>query len=140
MDELLRKEIEFRWSQDYQESFKILKTKLVEAPILKFLDRSRKFHVHVDASNVVVRLVLAQSYDDTIDHSNAYGSRKLNKAERNYSTTKREALSMIFALQKFRHYLLVNPFTFFTNHQALKYLVNKPVHQGKIYHCLLLFQ
>lgn len=140
MDELLRKEIEFRWSQDYQESFEILKTKLVEAPILKFPDRSRKFHVHVDASNVVVRLVLAQSYDDTIDHSNAYGSRKLNKAERNYSTTKREALSMIFALQKFRHYLLVNPFTFFTNHQALKYLVNKPVHQGKIYHCLLLFQ
>jgi hypothetical protein len=66
--------------------------------------------------------------------------RKLNKEERNYSTTEREALSMIFALQKFCHYLLENPFTFFTDHQALKYLVNKPVHQGKICRWLLLFQ
>jgi hypothetical protein len=38
IDELLQKEIEFRWSQDCQESFKILKMKLVEAPILKFTD------------------------------------------------------------------------------------------------------
>jgi hypothetical protein len=52
----------------------------------------------------------------------------------------REALSMIFTLQKFQHYLLTNPFTFFTDHQALKYLVNKPVHQGKICHWFLLFQ
>jgi hypothetical protein len=38
MDELLWKEIEFRWSQDYQESFEFLKKKLVESPILKFPD------------------------------------------------------------------------------------------------------
>jgi hypothetical protein len=101
MDELLRKDVEFKWSQDCQESFKFLKKKLVEAPILKFPDWSRKFHVHVDASNVVVGSVLAQPYDDTMDHPNAYASQKLNKAERNYSTTEREALSMIFSLQKF---------------------------------------
>jgi hypothetical protein len=47
---------------------------------------------------------------------------------------------MIFTLHKFRHYLLANPFTFFIGHQALKYLVNKPVHQGNIFRWLLLFQ
>jgi hypothetical protein len=75
-----------------------------------------------------------------VDHLNAYTNQRLNKVERNYSTTEQEALVMIFALQKFQQYLLANPFTFFTYHQALKYLVNKPVHQGKICRWLLLFQ
>ena len=47
---------------------------------------------------------------------------------------------MVFALQKYQHYLLANPFVFYTNHQALKYLVNKPLHHGRIYRWLLLFQ
>jgi hypothetical protein len=140
IDELLKKEVEFYWSQECNKSFEILKIKLVEAPILRFPDWSKKFHVHVDASNVVVGSVLAQPYDDLIDHPNAYASRKLNKEEINYSTTEHEALAMIFSLQKFRHYLLANPFIFFTDHQALKYLVNKPVHQGKMCRWLLLFQ
>jgi hypothetical protein len=47
---------------------------------------------------------------------------------------------MIFALQNFRHYLLANLFTLFIDHQTLKYLVDKHVHQGKICRLLLLFQ
>jgi hypothetical protein len=47
---------------------------------------------------------------------------------------------MIYALRKFRHYFLVSHFNFFTNHSALKYLVNKPVLEGRIFRWLLLFQ
>ena len=75
-----------------------------------------------------------------MDYPIVYSSRKLNKAERNYLTTEREALGMVFALQKYRHYLLANPFIFYTDHQALKYLVNKPLHHGRICRWLLLFQ
>ena len=75
-----------------------------------------------------------------MDYLIVYNSIKLNKSERNYSTIEREALGMVFALQKYRHYLLANPFIFYTNHQALKYLVNKPLHHGKICRWLLLFQ
>ena len=60
--------------------------------------------------------------------------------KQNYSATEREALGMVFALQKYRNCLLANPFIFYTDHQALKYLVNKPLHHGRIYRCLLLFQ
>ena len=49
-------------------------------------------------------------------------------------------MGLVFSLQKFRHYLLANPFTFYTDHQALKYLVNKPLHHGRICRWLLLFQ
>ena len=75
-----------------------------------------------------------------MDYPIVYSSRKLNKVERNYSTTEREALGMVFALQKYRLYLLSNPFIFYTDYQALKYLVNKPLHHGRIYRWLLLFQ
>ena len=54
--------------------------------------------------------------------------------------TKREALEMVYSLQKLCHYLLGGKFKFFTDHSALKYLVNKPVLEGRICRWLLLFQ
>jgi hypothetical protein len=47
---------------------------------------------------------------------------------------------MVYALQMFRHYLLGSHFKFFTDHFALKYLVNKPMLEGRICRWLLLFQ
>jgi len=60
--------------------------------------------------------------------------------ERHYTTTERERLAMVYALKKFIHYLLGSHFKMFTDHSALKYLVNKPVLGGNIYKWLLLFQ
>jgi hypothetical protein len=47
---------------------------------------------------------------------------------------------MVYALQKFRHYILGKHFNMFIDHSALKYLVNKLVLGGRICHWLLLFQ
>ena len=60
--------------------------------------------------------------------------------KKNYTTIEREGLAMVYALQKFIHYLLGGHFKMFTDHYALKYLVNKPVLGGGIYRWLLLFQ
>jgi hypothetical protein len=64
----------------------------------------------------------------------------LSTCEMNYTTTEREGLAMVYALQKFRHYLLGGNFKMFTNHSPLKYLVNKPMLGGRICKWLLLFQ
>ena len=101
MKEFLRIDVPFQWIEECQHSFELLKGKLVEAPILKFPYWSKKFHVHIDASTLVVDAILTQPVYDATDHPNSYASRKLNKVERNYSTTEREALGMVFALQKF---------------------------------------
>ena len=57
---------------------------------------------------------------------------KLNKGERNYSTTKREGLGMIYLINKFRYYLLGNKVTFHVDHLALMYLVIKAKLTGKL--------
>jgi hypothetical protein len=49
----------------------------------------------------------------------------MNIVERNYNTTKREALVMVFRLHKFKHYLLDNKFVFYVDHMVLVYLLNK---------------
>lgn len=96
--------------------------------------------MHVDSSTLAVGTILTQPAKDGTNHPNAYASKKLNRAEKNYSTTECEGLGMVFSLQNFHHYLLANPFTFYIDHQALKYLVNKPLHHGQICRWLLLFQ
>ena len=73
LDELLRQGIEFTWSKDCNDSFQTLKKKLVEAPILKFLNWSIKFHVHINMSAIEVGAILVQTYDD-VDHPNSYAS------------------------------------------------------------------
>ena len=132
LEELLREDKEFDQIEECQLSFEKLKRKLVEAPILRFPNWSIKFHVHIGASDLAIGAILTQPGDDGMDYPIVYSRRKLNKAERNYSTTEREALGMVFALQKYRHYLLANPFIFYTDHQELKYLVNKPLHHRRI--------
>jgi hypothetical protein len=108
-------------------SFDTLKQKMVTVPILVFPDWSKELHVLVDASSIALGTVLAQPGEGDIDHPLAFASRKLSTTEVNYTTTEREGLAMVYMLQKFHHYLLGGHFKMFTDHSALKYLVNKPV-------------
>jgi hypothetical protein len=130
----------FQWTKECQQSLDTLKQKMVTVPILVFPDWSKEFHVHVDASSISLGQVLAQPGAGDIDHPLDFASRNLSTTEINYTTTEREGLAMVYALHKFRHYLLGGHFKMFTNHSALKYLVNKPVLGGRICRWLLLFQ
>ncbi len=140
MEKKLKKDIKFEWTPECQESLDILKEKMVTTPILVFPDRSEEFHVHVDASSIALGIVLAQLGEGNIDHPIAFASRKLSTAEKNYTTIEREGLAMVYALQKFRHYLFGSHFKKFIDHFSLKYLVNKPMLGGRICRWLLLFQ
>jgi hypothetical protein len=113
---------------------------MVTTPIVVFPDWSNEFHVHVDDSSIALGEVLAQLGSGDIDHPLSFASRNLSTSEINYTTTEREGLAMVYALQKFRHYLLGGHFKMFTDHSALKYLVNKPVLGGRICIWILLFQ
>ena len=76
----------------------MLKEKMVTASILVFPDWKKKFHVHVDASCIALGAVLTQVGEGDLDHPIAFTSRKLSKAEKNYSMTECEGLAMVYAL------------------------------------------
>ena len=109
--------VNFEWTEKCDEAFEKLKNALVNDPILRTPDWNKPFHVHIDASKFAVGCVLAQPGEHNMDFPVSYASRQLNSTERNYSTmTEREGLGMIFAVKKFRHYLLANKFVFYIDH------------------------
>ena len=118
--------------EDCQNAFDEIKEKMVTTPILVLLDWSKEFHVHVDTSSIMLRMVLEKPREGDIHHPIVSASCKLSKVEKNYTTTEREGLALVYALQNFRNYLLGSHFKLFTGHLALCYLVNKPVLRGRI--------
>ena len=99
-----------------------------------------EFHVPIDVLCITLGIVLKQEGVEGIDHPIMFASQQLSKVEKNYSTTEHEGFAMVYTLQKYHHYLLGGHLKMYTDHSALKYLVNKPVLGGRICRWLLLFQ
>ena len=79
---------------------------LSQVLVLQPSDWEKTFHVFVDASDIAIGSALMQLEEPNWYMLVYYASRKLSTAERNYSTTEREALGMVYSINKFRHYLL----------------------------------
>ena len=139
LTELLKKEVEFIWTEERQRSFEELKLRLVKAPILAPPDWKQEFHVTLDASGWCLGAILWQM-EDKRERPIYYASRQMSSAERNYTATEREALAVVYACKKFRHYLLGYRIVFHTDHDSLKYLVNKPDLSGRLARWILLLQ
>ena len=114
--------IVFEWTDDCEVSYEKLKQALVSAPILKAPKWDKVFHVHIDASAFAIGCILAQPHEQNMDFPISYANRQLNSAEKNYTTTEREGLAMVYAIKKFRHYLLANHFIFFVDHHACYFI------------------
>ena len=73
-------------------------------------------------------------------HTIYYASRTLNDAQLNYTTTEKELLAIVFAFEKFRPYLIGNKVIVFTDHTAIKYLLEKKEAKPRLIHWVLLLQ
>ncbi|RVW29370.1 Retrovirus-related Pol polyprotein from transposon 297 [Vitis vinifera] len=69
-----------------------------------------------------------------------YASKTLNEAQRNYTTTEKELLAVVFALDKFRAYLVGSFIIVFTDHSTLKYLLTKQDAKARLIRWILLLQ
>ena len=79
--------------------------------------------LQTDPSNRQLGAVLSQEFADG-EHPIAYASKSLTKAERNYTVTEKECLAVLWAVEKFRGYLLGEEFTVITDHSSLLWLHN----------------
>jgi hypothetical protein len=98
------------------------------------------FYAFVDALDVLIGSMLMQRYEKNWYRLVYYASGELFTAKKNYSTTEREALGMIYSVTKFHHYLLGKKFTFHVDHSAIVYFVSKVSLTGKLAKWTLLLQ
>ena len=115
----------FRWTEECQTAFEVLKRLLTSAPLLAMPNDVDTFTLDTDASQCAIGGVLSQLQDD-VERPIAYASRKLSKAEINYCVTRKELLAVVYFLKYFRHYLLGRRFKIRTDHAALQWLRRTP--------------
>lgn len=123
LNELLHKTVKepLQWSEQVMASFEQIKSVLANDPVLKLPDPSKTFVLRTDASSVGLGSVLMQFHGD-IAHPVAYAGRTLLPAERNYSVIERECLGIVWAVNKFKYYLIGKPFVLEVDHKPLVYL------------------
>ncbi|XP_050136150.1 uncharacterized protein LOC126611867 [Malus sylvestris] len=136
---LLQKDVTFDFNEECEKAFKHLKEMLTSAPIIRPPDWSIPFELMCDASDYALGAVLGQRKDKQ-PHVIYYASRTLNDAQLNYSTTEKELLAVVFALDKFRSYLLGTKVIIYTDHAALKYLLTKKEAKPRLIRWMLLLQ
>jgi hypothetical protein len=122
LHKLTSKSCAWKWSDHEATAFNDLKQVLMEAPVLKLFNPNKPIFIDCDASNYAIGAVLVQPGDDDLEHPVAYFSRCLSKAECNYCVTRRELLSVLEALRKWRHYVAGAPVTIRTDHSSLTWL------------------
>ena len=111
------------WTEDTENSFQELKTRLTTTPILAYADYNLPFILHVDASGSGLGAVLYQEQQGK-RRVIAYASRGLNSAEKNYPAHKREFLALKWAIvDKFHDYLYMNKCQVFTDSNPLTYIL-----------------
>ena len=92
-----------------------------------------------DASDFAIGAVLGQR-EDGKPYVIYYASKTLNEARMNYTTIEKELLAVVFALDKFRAYLVGSFIVVFTDHLALKYLLTKKDAKARLIRWILLLQ
>ena len=126
------KNAQFIWTPTYQQAFDKLKQLLTDAPVLAFPNFEQDFILETDASGEGLGAVLAQKHQDGGIGPVAFASRTLQQHEKNYGATELEALGVVLAAKHFRPYLYGHHCDLYTDHEALKSLLNTPQPSGKL--------
>ena len=136
---LLLKDAPFVFDESCLKAYNLLKQKLTEAPILQSPDWSKPFEIMCDASDYAAGAVLGQRVDKkpVVIY---YASKTFSDAQLNYTTTEKELLAVVFALDKFRSYIWGSKVIVFSDHSALKHLLKKKDAKPRLIRWILLLQ
>ena len=121
---LLRKHNRFKWSAVEQVAFEQLKSDLLSDRVLAVPNLNRSFSIYCDASDISVAAVLTQKGDDDIDRPIYFVSKKLKSYQLSWTTSEKEQYAIVYAVDKFRHFIEHRPFVVFSDHAAIKSLTN----------------
>ena len=125
LNNLLRKDTEWRWEKDEKEPMEKIKKSITSDPILVNADWRRPLRLECDASDYATGAVLSMKWEDDKWRRCGFLSKGLSDVERNYDIHDKEMLSIIRALEAWRHYLEgpKQKIEIWTDHQNLIYFM-----------------
>ena len=123
MTKIIKKSVGFKWGEEQESAFSLLKLKLISALLLSLPNFNKAFEIECDASIIGIGGILMQE-----KLSIAYFNEKLNGAALNYPIYDKELYALVRALETWQHYLWPRELVIHTDHQSLKHLKV----QGKI--------
>ncbi|XP_052731916.1 uncharacterized protein LOC128196116 [Vigna angularis] len=139
LSNLLVKDTPFELNEECLKAFEALKAKLISAPVIISPDWNKDFELMCDASDYAIGAVLGQRREKVF-HTIYYASKVLNGAQLKYATTEKEFLAIVYALEKFRPYLIGSKVIIYTDHAAIKYLLTKPDSKPRLIRWVLMLQ
>jgi transposase InsO family protein len=113
-------------------AFESLRDNLLHPPVLALPRKAGRYVLDTDASDLQIGSCLCQEHPDGLRHPIGYWSRSLNAAERNYSTTEKECLAIVWAILTLRPYLEGQRFLVRTDHHSLRWVLNLADAQGRL--------
>lgn len=124
---LLKRDAPWVWNSAARVSFQRAKEAISSSKVLVHYDPDMPLVLETDASPCGIGAVLSHTFPGGSVRPVAFASRRLSSAEVNYSQVDREALSLIFGVTKFHHYLYGRKFILVTDHKPLTHLFKPDV-------------
>lgn len=121
---LLKKEEKFTWGIDQQKAFDLLKNILSDGSVLGYFNPEDEIVLIVDASPVGLGAVLVQ-LSKKEERVISFASKSLSEVEQRYYQTEREALGIVFGIERFKYYLFGRDFWLYTDCKPLEFLFSE---------------
>jgi hypothetical protein len=122
---LTRQDREWKWSQEYENALTLVKKKITEAPVLAYFDPDEELVLQVDSSKDGLGATLMQN-----GRPLEYASRALTPAERNWAQLEKEALAVVWGLERFDQYTYGRKVHVQNDHRPLASILKKPLSQA----------
>jgi len=116
---LLESNVKWEWSSECDKAFSDVKACMVSEQVLTHYEPDLPLKLACDASAYGLGAVLSHVWPNGEEKPIAFASRSLTKAEKNYSQIDKEALSIVWGVQKFHNYVYARFFTIETDHKPL---------------------
>ena len=125
--DLTKKNTPFCWTSRHDKAFQDVKTALTSQTVMAYFDETKETELVTDASPTGLSAILSQKTPGTGERKIvAYVSRSLSDVERRYSQTEREALAIVWAIERLHLYLYGGHFTLITDCKPVELILNNP--------------
>ena len=120
-NDMMKKEAVFKWTNECDNTFKLLKEKLMEEPMLINPQVNKDYIIHCDTSKFSYSGILQQTRLGTDELAPvAYFSGNFDKMQVKWNIMDKEAYAIYKSIKRFAFYITGVKTTVFSNHKPLK--------------------